>query len=40
MKFIFEVPLYFCGVDTLSDGLMIFKGIITTFILAFIVAGS
>lgn len=32
--------LYFCKVDTLSDGLSIFKGVISTFLVAFIVAGA
>lgn len=32
--------IYFCNVDTLSDGLMIFKGIISTFLLGFICAGA
>lgn len=31
--------IYLCGVDSTSDGMMIFKGIISTYILAFIVAG-
>lgn len=32
--------LYLCGVNTLSDGLMIFKGIISTFLISFICAGT
>jgi hypothetical protein len=31
--------LYLCGVDTLSNGLTIFKGIISTSIMAFLIAG-
>lgn len=31
--------LYLCGVDTLSNGLVIFKGIISTSIMAFLIAG-
>lgn len=32
--------IYLCGVDTLIDGLMIFKGVISTYLLGFIVAGA
>lgn len=32
--------LYLCGEDTTSDGLMIFRGILSTSILAFLVAGA
>ena len=31
--------LFLCGIDTLSNGLNIFKGIMSTYLLAFIVAG-
>ena len=32
--------LYLCGVNTLSDGLMIFNGVISTFLIGFICAGT
>jgi len=31
--------IHLCGVNTISDGIMIFKGIISTTIMAFIIAG-
>ena len=31
--------LYLCGVDTLCDGLTVFKGIFSTYLLGFIVSG-
>ena len=32
--------LYFCNLDTLSNGLMIFKGILSTYLIGFICAGT
>ena len=32
--------LYLCKVDTNIDGLVLFKGVITTYIMAFLIAGS
>ena len=31
--------LYLCGVDTLINGLVLFKGVISTYMMAFLIAG-